>query len=242
MNEASFAHMLARAAIAATDDLDDSDSLDEKVLINFASMTDLERETHLKTFESNQIIFREEYEKAYNCRIVQVPRRKEDTGFFSFMGDSTQTLIGTDGNNFISDIRDIEDENMDRNEPTNIHLYIDTTGGNLSTAEVICKALLQYPGRVTVFVSNQAMSAGTLIALCGHTIMLRSHAHLGQIDPQIGSSWFWLPANSIEAASNKIDEYETPWVRDLLRGGMGPAQNANARVADLLNRIAEVRE
>lgn len=227
---------------AFTDDVSDN-SLDEEVVVtNYATMTDSECESYLQTFNSNPEKFQEEYEKCYDCRLIRVPRRSKDTGWFSAFSPSTKTLIETDGDNFISDIREVEEANEERETPFNLHLFVDTHGGSLATAETICKAMLLYPGRIRVFVSNKAMSAGTLIALCGHEIYLRSHASLGQIDPQIGSRWFWLPANSIEETNKKLNEFETPWIRDLIRGGVAPAQDANARVLDLINRIAEVRE
>jgi hypothetical protein len=243
MDESTVISLMAKTAAALVDDFSDDESLDKEVEItpNYGAMNDFDRETHLQNLESDFTKYRQEYERCYDCRIVQIPRRKEDTGWLSFMSYSTKTLVEEDSRNFIDDLRQIEEENVDRQTPLNLHVFIDTVGGSLSTAEVICKAMLQYPGRIRVYVGNKAMSAGTLIALCGHEIHLRRYAHLGQIDPQIGSYWAWVPANSIETAHNKIREFETSWVRDLLRAGMGPAQDANTRVVDLVNRISEVR-
>lgn len=210
-------------------------------LTKVSEMTDSERENYLVNFANNPMKFRGEYEKCYDCRVIKVPRRKEDTGWFSFMSYSTQSLVDEDASNFISDIRAIEEENADRKTPLNIHIFIDTDGGRLSTAEGICKAMLQYPGKIRTFVSDRAMSAGTMIALCSHEIYLRNHAHLGQIDPQIGSYWIWIPANSIEAIFNRISDLETPWIRDILKLSIGPAHDSNTRVEDLISRISETR-
>jgi len=241
-DEAELITLISTAAKAFVNDYD-VESMDEDVPVtNYASMTDAERESHLDSFKDDPDRFAEEYEKCFDCRVVQVPRRKEETGYFSFLSYSTKTLVDTDAANFISDLRTIEEENELRDTPLNIHLFIDTVGGKLATAEAICKAILQYDGKIVVFVADKAMSAGTMIALCGHEIYLRSHAQLGQIDPQIGSYWFWIPANSVEATNKRIAEFETPWIRDLLRGGMGPAQDANSRVVDLIDRIVEVRQ
>jgi Serine dehydrogenase proteinase len=241
MTDNNILNMMTKAAIAFADDLDEELPCEETP-VDYESMSDSDREAHLVSYQKDQIRFRQEYEKCYDCRIIQVPRRKEESGFFSFMSYSTLSLVDGDGNNFISDLREAEEENLDRKTPLNLHIFVDTHGGRLSTAETICKAMLQYPGTIKVFVANQAMSAGTMIALSGHEIYLRAHAHLGQIDPQIGSYWAWVPANSIEAANKKLEEFETPWVRDLLRAGMGPAQDSNSRVSDLIDRIVEVRK
>lgn len=222
--------------------LDDStDDLIIRLDHNVTKDTDFDRELHLGNL-NNSMKFRQEYEKTYDCRVIEVPRRKEDTGMLSFMSYSTKTLVDEDGENFISDLRAIEEENENRISPLNIHIYIDTTGGRLSTAETISKAMLQYPGRIRTFVKDKAMSAGTIIALCSHEIYLRKHACLGQIDPQIGSYWVWLPANSIAETYKRIDEFQTPWIRDLLKLGVGPAYDSTSRVGSLIERIAEIRK
>jgi Serine dehydrogenase proteinase len=248
-NQANIINLLTKAAEQFNDTLDDdaSNSVEEEVTpIDYASMTDVDREEHLKSFRTQNkneyVKYLEEYTKCYDCREIVVPRRKEDTGFFSFFGTSTKTLTEIDATNFINDIREIEEANVDRDTPFNLHIFLDTNGGRLATAEIICKTLLQYEGRIKVFVNNHAMSAGTLIALCGHEIYLRSHAYLGCIDPQMGTGYFWLPANAVDHNNDKLEEFETPWVRDMIRGLAGPANNANERVSGLFDRIAKVRQ
>lgn len=77
------------------------------------------------------------------------------------------------------------------NQP--IDLILHTPGGLVLAAEQIALALLERPGKVTVFVPHYAMSGGTLLALTADEIVMDPHAVLGPVDPQIGD----MPAASI---------------------------------------------
>jgi ClpP class serine protease len=74
-----------------------------------------------------------------------------------------------------------------------IDLILHTPGGLVLAAEQIALALLERPGKVTVFVPHYAMSGGTLLALTADEIVMDPHAVLGPVDPQIGD----MPASSI---------------------------------------------
>src|SRR5215207_4571430 len=74
-----------------------------------------------------------------------------------------------------------------------IDLVLHTPGGLVLAAEQIALALLERPGKVTVFVPHYAMSGGTLLALTADEIVMDPHAVLGPVDPQIGD----MPAASI---------------------------------------------
>ena len=67
-----------------------------------------------------------------------------------------------------------------------IDLILHTPGGLVLAAEQIALALLERPGKVTVFVPHYAMSGGTLLALTADEIVMDPHAVLGPVDPQIG--------------------------------------------------------
>ena len=216
---------------------------------NFESTGDAEADLK-KIHESGcgKVKYTEEYELQHNCKIVAIPRKKADSSWLSFMAPSVETLTDVDGKNFVEDMRIIERESQNSSiddidvngvDYPDIHLFLNTSGGRLATAELIVKTILRYPGTVHVFVDEQAMSAGTLIALCGHTINLRLYGHLGQIDPQIGYAGTWFPTNSI--ASQNVNDYETNWVRDAIRYASQPCLSANQRVSDILDKISDVR-
>ncbi|MGA8056118.1 MAG: hypothetical protein WCA12_20055 [Burkholderiales bacterium] len=74
-----------------------------------------------------------------------------------------------------------------------IDLILHTPGGLVLAAEQIARALLEHPGKVTVFVPHYAMSGGTLVALAANEIVMDPNAVLGPVDPQLGNA----PAASI---------------------------------------------
>ncbi len=74
-----------------------------------------------------------------------------------------------------------------------IDLILHTPGGLVLAALQIADALIDRPGKVTVFVPHYAMSGGTLIALAADEIVMSPHAVLGPVDPQIGQ----IPAVSV---------------------------------------------
>lgn len=74
-----------------------------------------------------------------------------------------------------------------------IDLILHTPGGLVLAAEQIAHALVEHPGKVTVFVPHYAMSGGTLLALTADEVVMDPNAVLGPVDPQIGD----LPAASI---------------------------------------------
>ncbi len=212
--------------------------------VEYAAMTDASREAHLVAFHArkgvNAACYKNEYEKSHRCRVLVVPRRKKASGYLAFLGTSIDTLEEADSKNFVGDVREIEGA-ATTDGAQDLHVFIDTNGGKLATAELICKTLLRHNGRITVFVDNRAMSAGTLIALCGHEIRLRRHACLGQIDPQMGAGSFWIPANAVDALAQSDRKFETPWIRDFIQIMAGPAKDATTRVGALCKQIAQAR-
>ncbi|BAS26867.1 SDH family Clp fold serine proteinase [Limnochorda pilosa] len=68
-----------------------------------------------------------------------------------------------------------------------IDLILHTPGGLVLATEQIAHALINRPGRVTVFVPHYAMSGGTLLALAADEVVMDPNAVLGPVDPQIGN-------------------------------------------------------
>jgi len=67
-----------------------------------------------------------------------------------------------------------------------IILEIDTPGGRVDAADIICESLLGYKGNVITFVTNQAWSAGSMIALSSDKIIMRPTASIGSAEPREG--------------------------------------------------------
>lgn len=68
-----------------------------------------------------------------------------------------------------------------------LDLILHTPGGNIAATESLVYYLKRLFGTdIRVFVPQIAMSAGTMIALASHTIVMGKQSNLGPIDPQYG--------------------------------------------------------
>lgn len=94
---------------------------------------------------------------------------------------------------FVRDaIEDIEDRRR------SLTVILETTGGYIETAERIADTLRRhYPREITFVVPNQAMSAGTVLVMCGDHILMDYYSTLGPIDPQIPNKM--MPGDFIPA-------------------------------------------
>jgi ClpP class serine protease len=111
-----------------------------------------------------------------------------------------------------------------------IDLILHTPGGLVLAAEQIALALLERPGKVTVFVPHYAMSGGTLLALTADHIVMDPHAVLGPVDPQIGD----MPAASIV----KLLQLKPPHqISDEMLVLTDIAQKAREQVAVFVNHV-----
>jgi len=127
-----------------------------------------------------------ELQEQRGSRVIAMIHREESVSFF---GVPVSTSIDIEDSEAI--LRAIRLTPPD--QPIDIILH--TPGGLVLAAEQIAHALVQHPGRVTVFVPHYAMSGGTLIALAADSIVMDPNAVLGPVDPQIGDA----PAASLVA-------------------------------------------
>ena len=68
-----------------------------------------------------------------------------------------------------------------------LHLMLDTPGGDGETAVRLVRAAQARCRKLTVIVPNQAKSAGTILALGAHHILMGPTSDLGPVDPQFPS-------------------------------------------------------
>lgn len=87
-----------------------------------------------------------------------------------------------------------------------LDLIIHTPGGNPTAAESIVKYLRnKFNNDIRIIVPHLAMSAGTMIACCGKSIIMGKHSSLGPIDPQFNG----IPAYSIKKEFEQAKEEVT---------------------------------
>jgi ClpP class serine protease len=111
-----------------------------------------------------------------------------------------------------------------------IDIILHTPGGLVLASEQVAHALLNHPGKVTVFIPHYAMSGGTLIALAADEIVMDENAVIGPVDPQVGS----FPAASIIQAVEskpveKVDD-ETLILADISRKAIRQVQQCVERI------------
>ncbi len=80
-------------------------------------------------------------------------------------------------------LKDAEEKNINT-----IILEMDTPGGRVDAADMICTALLDYPGETVTYVINQAWSAGSMIALATDRIIMSPASSIGSAEPRMGIS------------------------------------------------------
>lgn len=79
-----------------------------------------------------------------------------------------------------------------------LDLFLHTPGGDIAATESLVDYLRAMFDDIRVVVPQIAMSAGTMIALASHKVLMGKHSSLGPIDPQIGGI----------AAHGIIEEFE----------------------------------
>ena len=82
-------------------------------------------------------------------------------------------------------------------------VILETVGGYIEVVERIAKILRYHFERVEFVIPNYAMSAGTVLVMCGDAIHMDYFSVLGPIDPQIGG-----PSGELVPALGYLAQYE----------------------------------
>jgi len=77
-----------------------------------------------------------------------------------------------------------------------ICIILDTPGGVVEVVERIANTIRFYYSEVIFIIPNRAMSAGTVLVMCGDRILMNFFSCLGPIDPQIEKDGKLVPALS----------------------------------------------
>lgn len=85
-----------------------------------------------------------------------------------------------------------------------LDLVLHTTGGSLPVAHWLCRLLHTYGKHVSVLVPYKARSAGTLLCLGAHEIVMGPFAQLGPVDPQMGQRASSASGNPATIAAEDI--------------------------------------
>jgi len=129
---------------------------------------------HAARYDRRALI--EEYERAYDCRLIVI---------FDNIFPYTISLL--------------EELIYDANPKVDLHLLLATPGGDGETAVRIIRSAQARCQEFTVIVPDLAKSAGTIIVLGAHHIIMSATSDLGPIDPQ-----FQLKPGSLSSARDII--------------------------------------
>jgi len=132
----------------------------------------------------------------------------------------------------IQDAIEMSSKRQDR-----IVIILETPGGIVEVVERIVSVIRNFYEEVIVIVPNQAMSAGTVLALSADRIMMNYFSRLGPIDPQIVKDDRLVPALSYLNQYEKLREKSA-------RGELTTAEFALLRNLDLgeLYQFEQARE
>lgn len=136
---------------------------------------------HAPRYEQQQLI--RDYQDAYDCRLVVL---------IDMLFPESVTLF--------------EETLYDADLSQDLHVMLVTPGGDGETAIRLVRQAQARCRQLTVIVPDQAKSAGTLLALGAHSILMGPTSDLGPIDPQ-----FLMPDGSLapsKAIIAAVDEAE----------------------------------
>lgn len=120
-----------------------------------------------------------EYEKKKNRKIIIIIDEEWKDKDIKIDDKLSNNIVFLNDNiKFMEIISNIED-NKD------LDIIINSLGGDISSSDSIVNILLTYKGLVNTYIPFYAMSAGSLIALCGNKIYMDSYSQLGPVDPQV---------------------------------------------------------
>ncbi|MGB7684245.1 MAG: hypothetical protein WBL45_00510 [Solirubrobacterales bacterium] len=130
--------------------------------VDFPKQSPLFYAQHSERYERQRLI--REYQRCFHCRLV--------------------VLVDVI---FPDSITLLEELIADADPSEDLHLLLDTPGGDGETAVRLARSAQARCAELTVIVPNQAKSAGTLLAMGAHHILMGPTSDLGPVDPQFPS-------------------------------------------------------
>jgi hypothetical protein len=146
--------------------------------LDFPVQSPLFHAQHADRYQRQALI--DAYEKSFGCRLIVMT----DAIFPYSVTFFEELLVGAD---------------HDRD----LHLLLDSPGGDGETAVRLVRAAQARCSELTVLVPNQAKSAGTLFVMGAHHILMGPTSDLGPVDPQ-----FQIPERGLYSAKDLIAAVE----------------------------------
>ena len=131
-----------------------------------------------------------------NSYIVEIGQQLGDTDIISIVSPIIPTV----------DSRVREAIEMKTTKKNKVAIILQTPGGIVEIVERIVEVIRNFYTEVIVIVPDQAMSAGTVLALSADRIMMDYFSRLGPIDPQVFKGDELVPALSYLKQYEKLNE------------------------------------
>ena len=134
-------------------------------------------------------------------------------------------------------VRDAITEIGKDNRRDSLSVILDTDGGTVEVVERMVSIIRNFYGDVQFIVVDKAMSAGTIFAMSGDSIVMDYYSVLGPIDPQVFKGDRFVPALSY------LHQYEELIKKDKA-GGLSSAEYALLSKLDLaeLHQFEQARD
>ncbi|HWH13482.1 MAG TPA: hypothetical protein VNT51_01970 [Miltoncostaeaceae bacterium] len=133
---------------------------------------------HAPRYQRQELI--REYEAAHGCRLVVV---------VDILLEDSIVLF--------------EELLFDADPSQDLHVLIDSPGGDGETAVRMARAAQQRCRELVAVVPNQAKSAATIFAMGAHRIVMGPTSDLGPVDPQVEVAGSWVAAKDLIGAVDK---------------------------------------
>jgi hypothetical protein len=194
--------------------------------LGFPPQTPLFHAQHALRYARQELI--RTYEERYGCRLIVML----DVIFPYSVTVFEELLVGAD-------------------KRQDLHLMLDTPGGDGETAVRLVRAAQARCRELTVIVPNQAKSAGTILAFGAHHILMGPTSDLGPVDPQFqnpGGPGLYSAKDliaAVEAAENAVtnnpDTYalHASLLADVSALMVQQARSALGRTDDLVREALE---
>jgi len=126
-----------------------------------------------------------------------------------------------------------------------VDLLIETNGGGTDATEKLCSLLRAMAPDLRVIVPRRAKSNGTVLTMCGQTVVLGMESELGPIDPSIGGVPVDFVLNAPPGAFNAIDlqlaqtakQQTEKLAKQLLESGMMNGRPSN-EIDEAIDKLA----
>ncbi len=132
------------------------------------------------------------------AKIILVIAEKTDSDVLFFNGDLRPSV----DHEFIATI-------ISRKRRKNVILFVVTPGGDADVAYRMGRCLQDNYAHVTIVISGWCKSAGTLLAMSAHQLVMGKYGELGPLDVQVGKTdelWEFSSGLDLDAAMEQLEQ------------------------------------